>query len=140
MFLTEEEKKIIISILTEDLEPQFIYVFGSYAIGEARSDSDVDIAIYQDCKIDPYKLFQVSNKISLKLKRDIDLVSLREVSTVFAAQIISKSEIIYSKDESLRQNYSIKIFKEYVKLNEEREVVLNSIREDGSIYGKWFYK
>ena len=95
--------------------------------------------MYQNNRTEPYKLFQVSNKIALKLKKDIDLISLREVSTVFAAQIISKSEIIYSKDELLRQNYSIKIFKEYAKLNEERKVVLNSIMEDGSIYGKWYY-
>lgn len=70
------------------------------------------------------------------MKKDIDLINLNETSTVFAAQIVSKGHILHTKDDVLIQTYSMKIFKEYAKLNEERKVVLDSIREDGSIYEK----
>ena len=32
-------------------------------------------------------------------------------------------------------NYSIRVFKDYAKLNEERQVVLDAIEGDGKIYG-----
>lgn len=136
MFLTQESKTIIIDTLNQEVEPEFIYLFGSYATGEAKSESDIDIAIYLNKQITPYELFLISNKLSLRLKKDIDLINLNETSTVFAAQIVSKGHILYTKDDILRQTYSMKIFKEYAKLNEERKVVLDSIREDGSIYEK----
>lgn len=138
MFLTQESKTIIIDILNQEVEPEFIYLFGSYATGEAKPESDIDIAIYLNKQITPYELFLISNKLALRLKKDIDLINLNETSTVFAAQIVSKGLILYTKDDILRQTYSMKIFKEYAKLNEERKIVLDSIREDGSIYEKWY--
>lgn len=136
MFLTQENLKTIIDTLTMELDPEFVYIFGSYAKGEARFESDVDIAVYLNRPSTSYDLFLIGNKLSLKLKKDIDLINLNEISTVFAAQIVSKGQVIYSKDDLFRQNYSIKIFKEYAKLNEERKVILDTIREEGSIYGK----
>lgn len=136
MFLPIESKDLLKRILIEELEPEFIYLFGSYSKGTARINSDVDIAFYSNNLLSAYELFLASNKLSLKLKKDVDLINLKEIPTVFAAQIISSGEIIYCENEYERQTYCIKIFKEYAKLNEERKVILDTIREDGSIYGK----
>lgn len=44
-------------------------------------------------------------------------------------------EILYSQDENLRIQYDMRAFKDYVKLNEERQIVMDSIKKDGKVYG-----
>ena len=60
---------------------------------------------------------------------------IKEIDTLFAAQIVGNREELYCKDKTLMANYSIRVFKDYAKLNEERQVVLDAIEGDGKIYG-----
>ncbi len=69
------------------------------------------------------------------MKRDVQLVHLKDISTVFAAQIVGTREVLYCEDEELMAHYNIRAFKEYVKLNEERKIILDTIERDGKIYG-----
>ena len=64
MYLSEKEKKIIVEYLKDKLNPKFIYLFGSFAKGEGREDSDIDLAVYMDEKVNPYDLFIIANKLS----------------------------------------------------------------------------
>lgn len=135
MYLTSKDRKIIVEYLKEKLKPKFIYLFGSFAKGEGREDSDIDIAIYSDEEINAYDLFIISNKLSFEVKRDVQIVDLKDKDTVFASQIVGNREELYCEDETLRANYNTRVFKDYAKLNEERKVVLDAIERDGRIYG-----
>lgn len=46
MYLSDKEKEMIVEFLKKKLNPEFIYLFGSYARGEGRVNSDIDLAIY----------------------------------------------------------------------------------------------
>ena len=135
MFLKNEDVNKIIEFLVKKLQPNFIYLFGSFAKGEGREDSDIDVAIHVDGKIDEYELFILANELSFIVKRDVQLINLKNISTVFSAQIVGTREIIYSIEENKRIEYEIRAFKDYAKLNEERQVVLDAIKKDGKIYG-----
>ena len=135
MYLSEKEKRVIVEYLKDKLKPEFIYLFGSFAKGEGREDSDIDLAIYTDDEVEPYDLFLITNKLSFEVKKDIQIVNLKYIDTVFAAQIVGNREELYCKDEILKANYNIRTFKDYAKLNEEREIILDAIRRDGRIYG-----
>jgi len=135
MFLKNEDVDKIAEFLVEKLQPNFIYLFGSFAKGEGREDSDIDLAIHVDGKIDEYELFTLANELSFIVKRDVQLINLKNISTVFSAQIVGTREIIYSIEENKRIEYEIRAFKDYAKLNEERKVVLDAIKKDGKIYG-----
>ena len=135
MYLSDKDKKVIVEFLKDKIKPKFIYLFGSFARGEGRIDSDIDLAIYTDENINAYNLFILSNKLAFEVKRDVQIVDLKEVDTVFAAQIVGNREEIYSEDEILKANYNIRTFKNYAKLNEERKVILDAIEKDGRIYG-----
>jgi uncharacterized protein len=135
MYLSDECKKHIVDFLRSEFSPSFIYLFGSFAKGEGREDSDIDLAIYTNEIVNPYKLLLAAGSLSFEVKRDVQIVHLKDVSTVFAAQIVGKREILYCADETLMANYNIKTFKDYAKLNEERKVVLDAIERDGRIYG-----
>lgn len=135
MHLSTECKKKIVDFLKKELNPKFIYLFGSFAKGEGREDSDIDLAIYTDKTVGAYELLLIANNLSFELKRDVQIVDLRDISTVFSAQIVGTKEVLYSEDELLMANYDIRIFKDYAKLNEERKIVLQAIERDGKVYG-----
>lgn len=133
--LPEEDKNKIVDFFKKEFSPKFIYLFGSFAKGEGRDDSDIDLAIYTDRIIDAYTLFIAAGNLSFEVKRDVQIVHLKDISTVFAAQIVGTKEVLYCEDEYLMANYDIRAFKEYAKLNEERKVILDTIKKDGRIYG-----
>ncbi len=111
-------------------------MFGSAATGEMRSDSDIDLAIYCDVPVDQYSLFVIAQEISDIVNRDIDLIDMRKVSTVFKAQIIGNGAVIYCSDDPRRMNMEMRIFKDYSMLNEERAEILKNIQESRRIYGR----
>ena len=113
----------------------YIIQFGSFARGEGREDSDVDLAIYTTEPINPYDLFLAAGDLSFEIKKDVQIVHLKDISTVFAAQILGTREVLYRTDEQLMANYNIRILKDYAKLNEERKIVLDAIERDGKVYG-----
>lgn len=136
MFLQDKVKKDIVEFINKEFSTRIIYLFGSFARGEGRQDSDIDLAIYSTSNIDEYELFILASNLSFKVKRDVQIVNIKEVSTVFAAQIVGLGEVLYCDDEEFRANYEIRAFKEYAKLNEEREPVLEAIKRDGKVYGE----
>ena len=70
---------------------------------------------------------------------EVDLVNLREASTVFATQIYSTGEVIYCKNANLRMELHMRTYSMYARLNEERQPIIDKIIETGSVYGKDFY-
>lgn len=52
MYLPKEDQSKIVDFLKKEFNPKFIYIFGSFAKGEGRNDSDIDLAIYTDEIID----------------------------------------------------------------------------------------
>lgn len=125
----------VLELLKEQLKPVIIYVFGSYAYGELRADSDIDIAFLSDEDLSAYEVFIVAQEIADILDRDVDLVDLKQASTVFKAQIVGKGKIIFCSDESRKTIFQMMAFKEYAMLNEDRAVILESIKKRGSVYG-----
>ena len=112
-----------------------IILFGSYAKGSAREESDIDIAFLTDQKVDEYQSFCLAQKLSDSIGKSIDCVNLHSVSTVFQVQVIGHGKVLHCKDETRRKYYFIRTFKEYALLNEERATILKQIKERGTIYG-----
>lgn len=125
-----------IEIIKEEFNPIVIYLFGSAAKDELREDSDIDLAFLCDAEVDPYTCFMKAQEIADELKREVDLINLSEASTVFKAQIIGTGKVIYCKNNTERMYFEMRSLKEYALLNEERECILNKIKERGSVYGK----
>lgn len=132
----EIQLKKAIEALKEEFNPIIIYLFGSAARNELREDSDIDIAFLTEKEADPYKCFIKAQDLADIFHRDVDLINLNTSSTVFKAQVVGKGRNIYCSDETKRMYFEMRALKEYALLNEEREVILNKIKERGSVYGK----
>lgn len=132
----DEQLAVSTQIINKYFEPFVIYIFGSAARDELKGDSDIDIAFLGDKIISQYETFMLAQELVDIFKREVDLVNLRDSSTVFKAQVIGTSKVIYCNDEYRRMNFEMRALKEYTLLNEEREPILKRIREEGTIYGK----
>jgi uncharacterized protein len=132
--LTEEMKKQMIELLRNETNPDFIMIFGSFAIGTAREDSDVDVAYFSEKLLSSYDRFNLANEIALICEREVDLVNILEMDTVFVMQIFENGVpiYIYNKDEFTRQK--IKAYRMFAELNEQRAVVIKGIKNRGSVF------
>nr|WP_238480675.1 nucleotidyltransferase domain-containing protein [Desulforadius tongensis] len=120
--------------LVERVAPYLIILFGSAVKGNMRDESDVDIAFLSDKKFSAYDLFMIGQGLAGLLGRDVDLVDLEEVSTVFQVQVLGNGRIIYCTDEKKRIAFQMLALKKYARLNEERRRVIEKITMRGSVY------
>jgi uncharacterized protein len=66
----------------------------------------------------------------------VDLVDLRNVSTVLRLQVVMKGEILYEVSEAKRQFFAMQVLSAYALLNEERRGILEDLEKRGSFYGR----
>jgi putative toxin-antitoxin system, toxin component len=130
-----EEK--IKELLLEKTECEAIVLFGSYARGTQNSESDIDIAIKTKNKIDKKTLYKISIELSDKLEKDIDLINLDdEISDAFRYEILITGKTLYCEDEFKFEMYKLDMYREYLELNESRQMIIKRIKNGGDIYGK----
>ncbi|RMD04322.1 nucleotidyltransferase domain-containing protein [Clostridium autoethanogenum] len=134
MNIDKDRVNKIIEFLTKNIKPNLIYLFGSGVNGIFRKDSDIDIAFISNVNNTDYEIFMLAQKLADILKKDVDLIDLKKASTVFKIQIIAKGECIYCDDDKKKAYFEMYSFKDYAVLNEEREVILKSIKKRGHIY------
>jgi predicted nucleotidyltransferase len=124
-------KKITEIILKHQPNCQAIYLFGSFASGQENKNSDVDIALllpYFEAKKTPsFVMSELLHELSMALGRDVDLVNIRAVSTVFQIQIIDKGKIIFCADKYAKDVFEMLALSFYQKLNGERKGILEDI-------------
>ena len=112
-----------------------IYLFGSESAGEQHAHSDIDLAVMSNATLLPMRLWEVSQELASRAARDVDLVDLREASTVMRMQVISTGERLFCANEQRCEVFEDFVFSAYARLNEERAAILQDIRGRGSIYG-----
>ena len=113
-----------------------IYRFGSWDTPQARSDSDIDLAVLPGQPLSNLERWELSQKLAQIASRDVDLVDMRCASTVMRLQIIAHGERIYCADEAAASRFETAVYSGYARLNEERREILADIRDRGSVYDR----
>lgn len=113
-----------------------IYRFGSWDTPQARSDSDIDLAVLPEQPLSNLDRWELSQKLAQIASRDVDLVDLRSASTVMKLQIVAHGERIYCADETAASLFETTVYSGYARLNEERREILADIRDRGNVYGR----
>lgn len=111
-------KKII-----EELNPQLIYLFGSYAKNKENDESDIDIAVFCKEKIDPVKLFNLQLSLGQLVNRDVDLIDMADIDIPFKIEIISAHYPLFELSSELRYEFEMNTISQYGRFNEEREII-----------------
>lgn len=76
--LNNSQKEIILNV-TAKIKPTMIGIFGSYARGDEQKNSDLDILIDFDSRIDLLELIGLEMELSQLLGIPVDLVTKRSV-------------------------------------------------------------
>jgi predicted nucleotidyltransferase len=134
----KETDKIITAVLKYYPDVQAVYLFGSYGTDEAWADSDVDIALLlpydKSPKAGSLLMSDLRFELEKLLRKDVDLINLRQVPTVLQKEIVMADSRIYQADEYPADEFEMLTFSYYQKLNEERHQILKDILADGRIY------
>jgi len=132
-------KEDIIKIILERLpQTQAIYLFGSYGTDDEWPDSDADIAVLlpdeQAQEAGSLNMSKSRFELESLLKKDVDLINLRLVSTVFQKEIVVADRRIFCADQYAADKFEMLTFSYYQKLNEEREQILEEFFKTGKAY------
>ena len=123
--------------LLKELECEAIVLFGSYDRGTQNAESDVDIAIKPKKEINKKQLFEISMKLSDKLNKDVDLINLNsEIGDTFRYEILMTGKTLYCEDEFKFEMYKLDMYREFLELNESRQMIIDRVKKGGDIYGK----
>jgi predicted nucleotidyltransferase len=133
--LTPAQTGAVRDLLLSRLDPSLIILFGSAARDGLRPESDIDLAFLSDKEFNAYELFLLAQQVAELVGRDVDLIDLRQASTVFKAQIAAKGRVIYSNGALRPLEFGMQSLQEYALLNEERQEILDRFAEGEEPYG-----
>jgi uncharacterized protein len=109
---------------------QAIYLYGSWDTVDEWPDSDLDIALllspHQTREAGSLALSNLGSELEASLKKDVDLINLRQVPTVLQKEVIAADRRIYVADEYAANEFEMLVISYYQKLNEERRDILNA--------------
>jgi len=119
----------------------FALLFGSYARGNQRELSDIDIAIFTRRPIDLLEQGDIISSLEERLEKKIDLVllnGLEKENAKMAFNIIDNHQIIFSKKQQQYIDFKVNTYKYYFDLEPMYEMFDNTLRERiaSGTYGK----
>lgn len=129
----------IVKTIRQDYpDVQAIYLFGSWGTENEWPSSDVDIALLlppdQAKTLDFFRLAHTQVQLERLLRRRVDLLNVRRVSTVFQKEVVRADRRIYTADEYAADEFEMLALSFYQKLNQERAEVLAEGLRSGRFY------
>jgi uncharacterized protein len=115
-----------------------IYLFGSAAENQLRSDSDIDVAVLLPStlarEIGTLAMHPLRQQLEAALNRAVDLVNLRTASTVFQNEVIVTGQRIFSAASVAVDEFEMHVLSLYQKLSAERAGILADGLSSGRFY------
>ena len=128
-------KCVFIDKVNSELSTDFIILFGSFAKDTAREDSDIDLAYFSQRQLSSYERFMLANDLAVIAKREIDLVDLKQIDTIFTMQIFAQGIPIYIGNENEYTRQKMRAYSMYATFCEQRAPIIEAIKEGGSVFG-----
>ena len=125
--ITEQIITALQSIWLDQL--QGIMLFGSRAQGNSRQNSDYDIAVLLDGKADKVLLWNSAQTLAAQLLQDVDLIDLRDATTVLQKEIIVSGQWLIKVDTFACDLFEVHTISMYQQLQYDRQDILNDVLE-----------
>ncbi len=96
-----------------------VWLFGSHARGDARHDSDIDLAVLGSAAFDPVATFDLGLELGVLARCDVDLIDLRRAPTVLRKEIVSGGRLVDCRDPIACEAFAADSMALYVAFREE---------------------
>jgi len=93
---TLDEIKVIAHPIAARYGVAELYLFGSYARGEATSDSDIDFRVNRGCLANLLELGGLSSDLEDAFEKKVDVLTTQMLSQSFLNDICDEEILIYS--------------------------------------------
>lgn len=105
--ITQYEIEKLIRTIIEIEQPDQIVLFGSYAYGEPKEDSDLDILVVKDYHLPRHKrgqqllksLSYVRFPLDILFYTPAEIVKWQDASLAFITTVISKGKVLYGQQQ-----------------------------------------
>jgi predicted nucleotidyltransferase len=131
LFILKKKTEILITDFLKDHIPGIIaiYIFGSMADNSATQESDIDIAFLTFQKISAVEKWKIQEELASKLNQDVDLIDLKDATTILRTEVIEKGKLIFSGDSYQVNHFEMITYSMYADLNESRQDILTDYKE-----------
>jgi uncharacterized protein len=126
----------LVALLRESL-PNLIavYRFGSVAHGDARPDSDLDLAVLCPDPLTHEVRFDLMGQLAMLSGRPVDLIDLARTTSVMRAQVVTTGQRLFCANSTQCETFEDFALASYARLNEERRAILRDIKARETVYG-----
>lgn len=132
------EETVLQLILAHHPCVQGVYLFGSYGTEDERPDSDADIALLlppgASREAGSLQAGGLHGELERLLNKDVDLINLRQVSTVLQKEVMAANRRIYHDGSPAADEFEMLTLSLYQKLNEERAGIVESALAGGRFH------
>ena len=117
---------------------QAIYMYGSFGTADEWPDSDVDIALLfphdQAKEVGSLIMSDLQGALMNLLRKEVDLINLRLVSTVLQKEVVFAERRIFCGDPYAVDEFEMLVLSFYQRLNRDRQEILKSFRQSKRAY------
>ena len=114
---------------------KFAFVYGSVLTKYFRNDSDIDVAIFLNKRIDATGLLKFQNDMSKHFdhKYEFDIVLLDTADPIISMQVLANRKLIVDNDRTAFITYKARMISQYIDFKRDRKIIEDRLAE-GSIY------
>jgi predicted nucleotidyltransferase len=118
-----------VEILNRVLEPhcRFAYLLGSVGTPRFTPASDIDVAAFFNSPPTLTELAGWISELENELHRDVDLVALNDIDSIFARQVMETGRILFCLDAGELLNWKAKQLSFYADFKKSREIIEKSL-------------
>ena len=108
-----EMEQCIKNILFSNQAIRFAYIFGSYAKGTMRKDSDVDLALFLSEDFSTEEYLDLKMQLMECSHREMDLVVLNDAPTLLKYEVSQHHVLLFARDQGEEIEFRIRTLFEY---------------------------
>jgi predicted nucleotidyltransferase len=110
---------IIRDYLARQPEVVLAYLYGSYALGQEWTESDLDVGVLFEERESSYEVFRRALRHAAELQSklgeiEIDLRELNGAPVEFLMQVIKPNRCLYARSERERVQFETRVIREYL--------------------------